>query len=58
MVFILFLFGGVAINDFVFIMMLGVVLGTYSSIFLAAPTVAFLRRKGARDAHAAAAEEK
>lgn len=56
-VFILFLFGGVAINDFVFIMMLGVVLGTYSSIFLAAPTVAFLRRKGARDAQALKSEE-
>ena len=50
-VFILFIFGGVAINDFVFIMMLGVVLGTYSSVFLAAPTVAFLRRMGARDSH-------
>ena len=57
-VFILFLFGGVAINDFVFIMMLGVVLGTYSSIFLAAPTVAFLRRMGARDSHVVRAEEK
>ena len=42
-VFILFLAGGVAINDFVFIMMLGVLLGTYSSVFLAAPTVALLR---------------
>ena len=57
-VFILFLFGGVAINDFVFIMMLGVVLGTYSSIFLAAPTVAFLRRKGARDSQSVRAEGK
>ena len=42
-VFILFVAGGAAINDFVFIMMLGVVLGTYSSVFLAAPTVALLR---------------
>lgn len=39
-VFILYIGGGVAINDFVFIMMLGVIIGTYSSIFLAAPFVA------------------
>ena len=47
-VFILFLAGGVAINDFVLIMMLGVILGTYSSVFLAAPTVAYMRRKDDR----------
>ena len=39
-VFILLIGGGVAINDFVLIMMLGVVLGTFSSIFIAAPTLA------------------
>ena len=33
-VFILFLGGGVAINDFVLIMMLGIVIGTYSSIYI------------------------
>ena len=49
-VFILFLAGGVAINDFVLIMMLGVILGTYSSVFLAAPTVAYMRRKEDRGA--------
>ncbi len=49
-VFILFLGGGVAINDFVLVMMLGIVLGTYSSIFLAAPTIAFLRGKEDRNA--------
>ena len=38
-VFILFIAGGVAINDFVLIMMLGVIVGTYSSIFIAAPLV-------------------
>ena len=47
-VFIMFVAGGAAINDFVFIMMLGVVLGTYSSVFLAAPTVALLRNRGGR----------
>ena len=45
-VFIMFVAGGAAINDFVFIMMLGIVLGTYSSVFLAAPTVALLRNRG------------
>lgn len=38
-VFILFIGGGVAINDFVLIMMLGIIVGTYSSIFIAAPLV-------------------
>lgn len=39
-VFILYLGGGVAINDFVLIMMLGVIVGTASSMFIAAPAVA------------------
>ncbi|MCQ2377859.1 MAG: protein translocase subunit SecD [Victivallaceae bacterium] len=39
-VFILLIGDGVAINDFVLIMMLGVVFGTFSSIFIAAPTLA------------------
>jgi len=38
-VLILFIGGGVAINDFVLIMMLGIVIGTYSSIFIASPIV-------------------
>ena len=54
-VFILFVAGGTAINDFVFIMMLGVVLGTYSSVFLAAPMVA-IGRGGRRSAHPRKAE--
>ncbi len=40
-VFVLFLGGGVSINDFVLIMMLGIIVGTYSSIFIAAPLVAW-----------------
>ena len=56
-VFILFLAGGVAINDFVLIMMLGVILGTYSSVFLAAPTVAYMRRKDDRVAARSAKSE-
>ncbi len=42
-VFILYIAGGVAINDFVLIMMLGVIFGTLSSIFVAAPTVGWLQ---------------
>ncbi|MDD4202504.1 MAG: protein translocase subunit SecD [Candidatus Omnitrophica bacterium] len=33
----LFLFGGEVINDFAFVLMVGVVVGTYSSIFIASP---------------------
>ena len=39
-VFILYLGGGVAINVFVLIMMLGVIVGTASSMFIAAPAIA------------------
>jgi len=45
-VFVLFLGGGVAINDFVLIMMLGIIVGTYSSIFIAAPLVDIWHSKG------------
>ncbi|MDD3886893.1 MAG: protein translocase subunit SecF, partial [Victivallaceae bacterium] len=44
-VFVLFLGGGVSINDFVLIMMLGIIVGTYSSIFIAAPLVAGWHRR-------------
>ncbi len=42
---VLFIWGGVAINDFVLIMMLGIIVGTYSSIFIASAIVAFWDRK-------------
>ncbi|MCP3967776.1 MAG: protein translocase subunit SecD [Lentisphaerae bacterium] len=42
---VLYFFGGIAINDFVFVMLLGVIVGTYSSIFVASPIVAFWHRK-------------
>ncbi len=44
----LFYFGGAVIHDFVFAMMWGVFIGTYSSIFIAAPllSVFHLRRDG------------
>jgi len=41
----LFLFGGVAINNFALIMLAGIIVGTYSSIFVAAPLVAFWHKK-------------
>jgi len=42
---ILFFFGGIAINDFVLVMLLGVIIGTYSSIFVASPIVAYWHNK-------------
>jgi SecD/SecF fusion protein len=43
-VLILFFFGGSSIKGFAFAMMLGVVFGTYSSIFIASPIVADLTK--------------
>jgi preprotein translocase subunit SecF len=31
--------GGIALHDFVFVMLIGVIKGTYSSIFIASPLV-------------------
>ena len=44
-VFILWLFGGEVINLFAFAMMVGVIVGTYSSIFVACPLVLRLHSK-------------
>ena len=38
-VLVLFIFGGAALKDFSFAIMIGVIVGTYSSIFVAAPVV-------------------
>ncbi len=54
-VLLLYLGGGVAINDFVLIMMLGIIIGTYSSIFIAAPLVSSWRRRAHRRSGAAPA---
>ncbi len=43
----LFVLGGQAINDFSFAMLIGVVIGTYSSIFIASPVLLFMHRKWA-----------
>ena len=44
-VFVLFLGGGIAINDFVLIMMLGIVIGTYSSIYISPQLVSLWHAK-------------
>ena len=54
-VFVLFIGGGVAINDFVLVMMLGIIVGTYSSIFIAAPLVSSWHKKALKRQSAAAA---
>jgi SecD/SecF fusion protein len=42
---ILFFMGGIAVNDFVLVMLVGVVVGTYSSIFIASPIVAVWHKR-------------
>lgn len=42
---VLFFFGGEAINDFALVMIIGIVVGTYSSIFVASPVVYLLQKK-------------
>jgi len=44
-VLMLLLFGGASIYDFALLMFLGVVIGTYSSVFIASPIVAFWHKK-------------
>ncbi len=43
--FALFLFGGEVIHDFALAMLIGISVGTYSSIFIASPVVVFLGKK-------------
>ncbi len=40
---VLLIFGGQVINDFAFALLVGVIVGTYSSIFVASPVVLFLQ---------------
>ena len=44
-VFILWFFGGEVINTFAFAMIIGVIIGTYSSIYVASPIVLLLNEK-------------
>ncbi len=54
---VLFLFGGEAINDFALVMILGVLVGTYSSIFVASPIVFLLQKKRPDEAAARAGRQ-
>ncbi|MGE4564906.1 MAG: protein translocase subunit SecD [Victivallaceae bacterium] len=45
---VLYIWGGVAINDFVLIMMLGIMVGTYSSLFVASLFVAIWHKRVGR----------
>ncbi len=42
---VIFLFGGESIRGFVFALMIGIIVGTYSSLFIAAPLVVDLSKK-------------
>ena len=48
-VLVLFIFGGTALADFSFTIMVGVVIGTYSSIFVAAPIVWLFAKSRGKD---------
>jgi preprotein translocase SecF subunit len=54
---VLYLFGGVAINDFAFALIVGICVGTYSSIFIATPTVHLWQRIFGRTEQPASAAE-
>lgn len=41
---VLYFFGGSAINDFAFALIVGIVVGTYSSVFIASPVVYYWQR--------------
>jgi len=45
----LFLFGGPVLRDFAFAILVGVITGTYSSVFIAAPIVLWWSKRGGRD---------
>ncbi|MFO7775675.1 MAG: protein translocase subunit SecD, partial [Candidatus Hydrogenedentota bacterium] len=56
---VLFIFGGPVINDFAFALIAGVIVGTYSSIFVASPMVHFLSQwQSQRSAAQSASEPK
>jgi len=54
-VFSLYLFGGGVIHDFALTMLIGVVAGTYSSVFVGAPILAFFKPRIDTDDHTATA---
>ena len=57
---VLLIFGGGAINDFALIMLLGILIGTYSSVFVATPVMILVhqwQQKKAAEQKALAAKE-
>ncbi len=42
---VMFCFGGIAINDFILVIMLGIIIGTYSTIFIASPLALLWHRR-------------
>ncbi len=54
----LFLFGGPVLRDFAFAILIGVVTGTYSSIFIASPVVLWWSKRGGRDLRAELKKDK
>ncbi len=55
---VLFLFGGEVLRGFSFAMLVGIIIGTYSSIFIASPVVIDLSKKKQRAAATPVAEKK
>ncbi len=45
----LYIFGGPVLNDFAFAILVGVLVGTYSSVFVAAPVVLWWSNRGGKD---------
>jgi len=54
----LFLFGGVVIHDFAFALLVGVLIGTYSSIFVASPILHAWRSRAPRPIRDAAPDRR
>ena len=48
----LFFFGGAVLKDFAFAILIGILVGTYSSVFVASPIVLWCSRIGAKRAAA------
>ena len=44
---IIFIFGGAAIKGFIFALLIGIIIGTYSSLLLASPLLTDLTKKKA-----------
>jgi preprotein translocase subunit SecF len=54
----LFLFGGEVIHGFAFTLVVGVIVGTYSSIFIASPIVVYFQKRAIGSGSVAVAKSK